>query len=49
VSWVILFAGLLSVAGRWRKRWWLVAADEFGGVTLLALAAGAFLRSLQSH
>lgn len=47
IGWVIGFSGLLSVAGRWRRRWWMIAADEFGGAMLLALALGAFLRSFQ--
>jgi threonine/homoserine/homoserine lactone efflux protein len=47
IGWVIGFSGLLSFAGRWRRRWWMVAADEFGGAMLLILALGAFLRSFQ--
>jgi hypothetical protein len=45
IGWVIGFSGLLSFAGRWRRRWWMVAADEFGGAMLVILALGAFLRS----
>lgn len=48
IAWVIGFAGLLSVAGRWRRRWWMIAADEFGGAVLILLAAGALLRSLRN-
>ncbi|CAN5601285.1 hypothetical protein BH09PLA1_BH09PLA1_34640 [soil metagenome] len=47
IGWVVAFSGLLSYAGKWRRRWWMVAADEFGGAMLLALALGAFLRSFQ--
>jgi threonine/homoserine/homoserine lactone efflux protein len=47
IGWVIGFSGLLSFAGRWRRRWWMVAADEFGGAMLVILALGAFLRSFQ--
>jgi threonine/homoserine/homoserine lactone efflux protein len=47
IGWVIGFSGLLSFAGRWRRRWWMVAADEFGGAMLVVLALGAFLRSFQ--
>src|SRR5262249_17547435 len=47
LGWVFAFAGLLAYAGRWRRRWWLVAADEIGGSMLLILAAGAFLRSIR--
>jgi threonine/homoserine/homoserine lactone efflux protein len=47
LGWVFVFAGLLAFAGRWRRPWWLVAADEVGGWMLLLLAAGAFLRSIR--
>ena len=46
-GWVAFFAGLLSLAGRYRKPWWMTAADEFGGVMLLGLAGVALLRALQ--
>jgi uncharacterized membrane protein len=38
ISWVLFFAGLIALAGRWRRNWWLAAADVFGGVILLAFA-----------
>ena len=44
LSWVVAFAGILAVAGRYRKRWWLAAADFAGGATLLAFAGGALWR-----
>jgi len=47
IGWVIGFSSLLSFAGRWRRRWWMIAADEFGGAMLIILALGAFLRSFQ--
>ncbi len=47
IGWVLSFAGLLAFAGRWRRGWWLVAADEIGGWMLLMLAGGAFLRSIR--
>ncbi len=47
IAWVICFAGLLSLAGRVRRAWWLVLADEFGGVLLLWFAALLFLNSAQ--
>lgn len=37
-GWVIGFAGALKLAGRWRRRWWMIAADAFGGATLLGFA-----------
>jgi L-lysine exporter family protein LysE/ArgO len=45
IGWVLSFAGLLSFAGRFRRPWWLVAADEIGGTMLLVLAAAALLRA----
>jgi L-lysine exporter family protein LysE/ArgO len=47
ISWVVTFVSLLCLAGRYRKRWWLVLADEIGGTLLLAFAALALLRSVQ--
>ncbi|HEY7089431.1 MAG TPA: LysE family translocator [Tepidisphaeraceae bacterium] len=44
IGWVLTFAGLLSFAGRFRKPWWMIAADEVGGAMLLALAGAALLR-----
>ncbi len=38
LSWVLLFCGVLSGLGRWRKKSWLAAADALGGLMLLALA-----------
>ncbi|HTL27849.1 MAG TPA: LysE family transporter [Tepidisphaeraceae bacterium] len=47
LSWVATFVSLLYWAGRYRKRWWLVFADELGGTLLLAFAGLALLRSVQ--
>jgi threonine/homoserine/homoserine lactone efflux protein len=47
LSWVFSFSGLLSLAGRFRKPWWMTAADEVGGVMLIGLAAVALLRAVQ--
>jgi threonine/homoserine/homoserine lactone efflux protein len=41
LAWVVLFAGVLGVAGRVRRNWWLAAADGVGGLILLAFAAAA--------
>jgi threonine/homoserine/homoserine lactone efflux protein len=38
-AWVVCFAGLMSVLGRYRKPWWMAAADAAGGLVLLAFAA----------
>jgi threonine/homoserine/homoserine lactone efflux protein len=48
ISWVIAFCGFLSVLGKWRQRWWLVAADRIGGIMLIALAIYG-LWHLKSH
>jgi L-lysine exporter family protein LysE/ArgO len=39
IAWVVSFAGALAWAGRWRKNWWLAAADVLGGVVLFCFAA----------
>jgi threonine/homoserine/homoserine lactone efflux protein len=33
-AWVVAFAGVLAWAGRWRRPWWLAAADAVGGTVL---------------
>lgn len=38
LAWVIVFCGLLGFLGRWRRNWWLAAADGIGGAMLLILA-----------
>ena len=48
IGWVIFFAGALALAGRYRKNWWLAAADAVGGAALLVFAAAALLSSLRS-
>jgi len=47
IAWVVFFTSLLSLAGRFRRRWWLVLADEFGGALLLWFAGVLLLKSLQ--
>ena len=44
LGWVVLFAGLLAFAGRFRRPWWLAAADVAGGATLLGFALLALWR-----
>ena len=48
IGWVIFFAGTLALAGRYRKNWWLAAADAIGGAALLVFAAAALLSSIRS-
>jgi hypothetical protein len=38
LGWVVAFAGLLALAGRWRRPRWFAAADLAGGITLLGFA-----------
>jgi L-lysine exporter family protein LysE/ArgO len=38
IAWVLFFCTLLTVLGRWRKPWWLAAADLIGGLMLLGFA-----------
>jgi L-lysine exporter family protein LysE/ArgO len=47
VSWVVTFAGVLAWAGRFRRNWWLAAADAAGGAAMLVFAAVALLSSLR--
>ena len=44
LAWVMGFVSILSWAGRWRRNWWLAAADAVGGVLLLAFAAAGLWR-----
>jgi L-lysine exporter family protein LysE/ArgO len=44
MSWVVAFAGLLACAGRYRRTWWIAAADAAGGAILFAFAVAGFLR-----
>jgi threonine/homoserine/homoserine lactone efflux protein len=48
IGWVVFFAGGLSLAGRYRRNWWLALADAAGGAALLVFAALALLSSLRS-
>lgn len=48
ISWVVCFAGLLAWAGRYRRNWWLAAADAAGGAAMLVFAAVALLSSLRA-
>lgn len=44
LGWVVGFAGILALAGKYRKPWWLAAADLAGGATLLAFAGAGLWR-----
>ena len=48
LAWVVFFAGVLALAGRFRRNWWLAAADAAGGFALLVFAAAALLSSIRS-
>lgn len=48
LGWVVFFAGTLSLAGRYRRNWWLALADAAGGAALLVFAAAALLSSLRA-
>ena len=48
LGWVVVFAALLALAGRYRRNWWLAFADAAGGTMLLVFAAGALLSSLRA-
>ena len=48
MGWVVCFAGLLAWAGRYRRNWWLAAADAAGGAAMLVFAAVALLSSLRA-
>jgi threonine/homoserine/homoserine lactone efflux protein len=49
MSWVIFFAGTLSVVRRFKSGAWMRVADIAGGITLLAFAVKTFLRSIEAH
>jgi len=42
IAWVTAFSGTLAWAGRYRRNWWLAAADALGGGMLLMFAAAGF-------
>jgi threonine/homoserine/homoserine lactone efflux protein len=48
LAWVVTFSAALALAGRFRRNWWLAAADAAGGFTLLVFAAAALLSSLKA-
>lgn len=47
LAWVVFFAGLLSLAGRLRRNWWLAAADLMAGAVLLFIAAVSLWSSVK--
>lgn len=48
-AWVLTFNGLISRAGRFRKGWWLVAADLGGAAVLLVLAGVLMWKAMGLH
>ena len=47
LGWVLSFAGALHAAGRWRRNWWLAAADAVGGLVLFAFALAGLWRAMR--
>lgn len=47
VAWVLTFAGTLAWAGRWRRTWWLAAADAAGGLVLFCFASVELWRAVR--
>ena len=48
VGWVLFFSASLAFAGRFRRNWWLAAADAAGGASLLLFAGMAFVASVKA-
>ena len=48
-SWVLAFSGALAWLGRFQRGAWLRVVDGAGGITLIAFAVAAFLRSIRPH
>jgi threonine/homoserine/homoserine lactone efflux protein len=46
IGWVIGFAGTLKLSRRWRRPWWIAAADAIGGTMLLAFAGFSIWRTI---
>ena len=48
IAWVVCFAASLAATGRYRRNWWLAAADAVGGASLLAFAGTTLVASLKA-
>ena len=48
IGWVVVFSAGLSLAGRFRRNWWLAAADAVGGASLLLFAGTALVASVRA-
>jgi L-lysine exporter family protein LysE/ArgO len=46
IAWVLFFTTALKSLRRWRRQWWMMAADALGGLLLLAFAGYAFWTSI---
>ncbi len=46
LTWLTFFTGMLKWLRRWRRQWWMLAADALGGSMLLGFAGYAFWTSL---
>jgi L-lysine exporter family protein LysE/ArgO len=47
IGWVFTFAGTLAWAGRWRRGWWLAAADAIGGGVLFCFGMIELWRTIR--
>jgi L-lysine exporter family protein LysE/ArgO len=48
IGWVVFFAASLALAGRYRRNWWLAAADAVGGASLLLFAGVALFGTVRA-
>jgi L-lysine exporter family protein LysE/ArgO len=46
LTWVVFFTATLKWLRRWRRQWWMTAADALGGTMLLGFAGYAFWTSM---
>jgi L-lysine exporter family protein LysE/ArgO len=49
LGWVVAFSGFLGWLGRWRRNWWMAAADGLGGLMLLTLAFVGLWRLIRNR
>jgi threonine/homoserine/homoserine lactone efflux protein len=49
LAWVVFFASALKWLRRWRRQWWMTAADATGGLVLLGFAGFAIWTTLARY